>query len=119
MARSSLESTAAEHFRTLYAERPIPRYTRHRMVTDLVRGVHDGLRGAGYLARNPRLWMWVILPAILIGVVLVFLIGGILAFVSPWIAAITSFIPGHWAERLIEIVAGIILAIASLSIVLS
>lgn len=89
------------------------------MVSDLVRGVHDGVRGTAYLARNPRLWMWVVLPAILIGAVLFFLIGAILAVVSPWIAAITSFIPGHWAERLIEIVAGIILAIASLSIVLS
>ena len=63
--------------------------------------------------------MWVILPAILIGLVLVFTIGAILAVASPWIAAITSFIPGQWAERLIEIVAAIILAIASLSIVLS
>ena len=103
----------------LYAERPIPRYTQTPMVTDLVRGVHDGLRGAAYLARHPRLWMWVILPAILIGLILFLLIGGILAVVSPWIAAITSFVPGQWAERLIEIVAGIVLAIASLSIVLS
>jgi CysZ protein len=89
------------------------------MVGNLVRGVHDGLRGAAYLARNPRLWMWVILPAVLIGLVLFFMIGAILAVVSPWIAAVTSFIPGHWAERLIEIVAAIILGIASLSIVLS
>ena len=89
------------------------------MVPDLVRGVHDGLRGATYLARNPRLWIWVVLPAVLIGLALFFVIGAILTVVSPWIAAVVAFIPGHWAERLIEIVAGIILAIASLSIVLS
>jgi CysZ protein len=46
-------------------------------------------------------------------------IGAILAFVSPWIAAIVAFVPGQWAERLIEIVAWIVLAIASMSIVLS
>jgi len=63
--------------------------------------------------------MWVILPAILIGLVLFFTIAALVAVVSPWIAAITSFIPGQWAERLLEVVAGIILAIASLSIVLS
>jgi CysZ protein len=63
--------------------------------------------------------MWVILPAILIGLVLFFTIAALLAVAAPWIAAITSFIPGQWAERLIQIVAGIILAIASLSIMLS
>lgn len=103
----------------LYATQPIPGYTRGRMVSDLVRGVHDGLRGATYLARNPRLWIWVVLPALLIAIVLFFVIGAILAAVSPWIAAVVAFIPGHWAERLIEVVAAIILAIASLSIVLS
>lgn len=119
MARSSLESTAAQQFRTPYAERPIPRYTQGRMVGDLVRGVHDGLRGAAYLARNPRLWIWVVLPAILIGIVLFLVIGAILAFVSPWIAALVAFVPGAWAERMLQIIAYIILAIASMSIVLS
>jgi CysZ protein len=63
--------------------------------------------------------MWVILPAILIGLVLFFTIAALLAVVSPWIAAITSFVPGQWAERLVEVVAAIVLGIASLSIVLS
>jgi CysZ protein len=103
----------------LYAERPIPGYTHGRMVADLVRGAHDGLRGAAYLARNPRLWIWVVLPAVIIGLVLFAALGAILAVVSPWIAAVVAFVPGHWAERLIEVVAWIILAIASMSLVLS
>ena len=89
------------------------------MPAELVRGAYDGLRGAAYLARHPRLWVWVIAPAVLAVVILVVAVGSILGLLSPWIAALAAYLPGSWADNLLKIVAGIVLAIASVSIFIS
>lgn len=89
------------------------------MLGDLSRGVFDGLRGAAYLARHPRLWGWVIAPAIAIAVVFFLLISGLLGLLSGPIATVAAFMPGHWADNILELAAGIILAIASYSIFIS
>ena len=89
------------------------------MVAELVKGIYDGLRGAAYLARHPRLWVWVIAPAVLAVLVLIVAVGSILGLLSPWIAALAAYLPGTWADNLLKIVAGIVLAIASVSIFIS
>jgi uncharacterized protein involved in cysteine biosynthesis len=85
----------------------------------LVLGVYDGLRGAAYLATHPRLWIWVIAPALVAAILLITVIGGSLWALSAPIAAIAAYLPGHWADNVLELIAGVILAIASVSIFIS
>jgi CysZ protein len=86
---------------------------------ELVKGAYDGLRGAGYLARNPRLWVWVILPLIVAGIVLILAIGAILGALSPWIAGLAAYLPGSWADNVFTLLAGVVLAVVSVSIFIS
>jgi CysZ protein len=86
---------------------------------ELVKGVHDGLRGATYLARNPRLWVWVILPAIVAAVVLIAAVTALVAVLSPWIAAIAAYLPGSFAENVLKVLVWIVALIASFSIFVS
>ncbi|HTL33890.1 MAG TPA: EI24 domain-containing protein [Kofleriaceae bacterium] len=89
------------------------------MFGELSAGVGDAFSGAGHLLRHPRLWIWVLLPAVIIAILLILLIGGLITWLSPFIAAVTHYLPGHFATRLVEILLGIILAIASFSVVFS
>jgi CysZ protein len=89
------------------------------MVGDLVRGVYDGLRGAAYLLRAPRLWVWVLAPLVVAGILLVSAVGGLVGLLSAPIATISAFMPGDWLDNVLELAAGIVLTIASLSIYLS
>lgn len=89
------------------------------MVGDLPLGVYDGLRGAAYLARHPRLWVWILAPAIVAAIILISTVGSILTLASPWITAVAAFLPGSWADNVIEVLAGIVLTIASISIFVS
>lgn len=86
------------------------------MFGELARGVRDGLRGARYLGRHPRLWIWVAAPAVIAVVILVFTITWILGLASAPIAATAAFMPGEWFETVLEMFATIVLAIASLTI---
>lgn len=89
------------------------------MIGELGRGVYDGVRGAAYLIGHPRLWGWVLAPAIVIALVLVALIGGIVGMLSAPIATVAAVLPGHFAENLLKIAATIVLAIASYSLFIS
>lgn len=89
------------------------------MIGELVLGVYDGLRGAAYLARNPRLWVWVIAPALVAIFILVVAVGSILSLLSGPIAGLAAFLPGTWADNVLTLVAGIVLSIASVSIFIS
>ncbi len=89
------------------------------MLGELVLGVYDGLRGAAYLARHPRLWKWVIAPAIVAAVLLIVAVGGILSALSGPIAALAALLPGSWADNVLRLIAGVVLAIASVSIFIS
>lgn len=89
------------------------------MIGELTLGVYDGLRGAAYLAGHPRQWKWVIAPAVVALVLLVVVVGWILGMLSAPIAAVAAFLPGTWADNVLTIVAGVVLAIASVSIFIS
>jgi CysZ protein len=89
------------------------------VIGDLARGVGDGLRGAAYLARHPRLWTWVAAPALIAAIVLIAAIGTILGWLGAPIAALAAVVPGDWADNVLRFAATIILAIASISIVVS
>lgn len=89
------------------------------MIGELVLGVYDGLRGAAYLARNPRLWVWMAAPAVVAVVILVVAVGAILSLLGGPIAALAGLLPGSWADNVLRLVAGIVLAIASVSIFIS
>ena len=86
---------------------------------DLILGIYDGLRGAAYLAGHPRLWKWILAPALVAVVLLVIAIGWILALVTPWIMALAAYFPGDWADNVLKLIAGVILFFASLSIFVS
>jgi CysZ protein len=89
------------------------------VVGDLVLGMYDGLRGAGYLARHPRLWVWVILPAIVAALILIALVTAVTAALSPWIAAIAAYLPGSFADNVLSVLVWIVALIASFAIFVS
>jgi CysZ protein len=89
------------------------------MFGELSAGVGDAFSGAGHLLRHPRLWIWVLLPALIIAILLILLIGGLLTWLTPFIATLTHHLPGHFATTLVKVLLGIILAIASFSVVFS
>lgn len=86
------------------------------MLGDLVKGVYDGLRGAAYLAKRPRLWVWVILPAIVAAAILIALVTAVTAALSPWIAAIAAYLPGSFADNVLAALVWIVALIASFAI---
>jgi len=89
------------------------------VIGELVKGVYDGLRGAAYLAHNPRLWVWVIAPAVLAAIILIVAVGGIVGLLSPWIAAIAAYLPGSFAANVMKAVLWLVGLIAGVSIFIS
>lgn len=89
------------------------------MIGELVLGVYDGLRGAAYLARHPRLWVWVIAPMVLAAIILIATVSSVLGLLSAPIAGIAAYLPGSWADNVLTLVAGVLLTIASFSIFIS
>jgi CysZ protein len=89
------------------------------MIGELVRGAYDGLRGAAYLARHPRLWVWVLAPMVLAVVILAVTVGSVLGLLSAPIAGLAAYLPGAWADNVLKLVAGVLLTIASFSIFIS
>ena len=89
------------------------------MFGELAGGLYDGFRGALYLVSRPRLWKYVLLPAIVAIVILIFVIGSALTMLSGPIAALAAYLPGTWADNVLEILAGIALTIASFAILIS
>lgn len=89
------------------------------MLGELLGGVYDGVRGIAYLATHPRLWTYVLAPALVAVVILVVALGAILGALSGPIAAVAAFLPGGWADNVLELLAGIVLAVLSLTIFVS
>jgi CysZ protein len=89
------------------------------VIGELTRGIHDGMRGATYLARHPRLWRWVLAPAIVAAVVFVIAIRWILGLLSGPIDTIASVVPGSWAATVLHVAATIVLVVASATIFIS
>src|SRR5688572_27869277 len=89
------------------------------MITELIAGVGDGLRGALYLVTHPRLWKWVLAPAIIAAVILISAIGAILTMLGGPIAALAAFLPGSWADNVLQLLAGVVLTVLSVTIFIS
>lgn len=89
------------------------------MLADFLRGVFDALRGAAYLVTHPRTWKFVIAPAIVAVILLVVAIGSVLTLSSGPIAALAAYLPGSWGDNVLQLLAGVALAIASVVIFVS
>jgi CysZ protein len=89
------------------------------VLRELLGGVYDGMRGALYLVRRPRLWLYVVLPAVVATLILIATVGSLLTLLSGPIAAVSAFLPGTWADNVLTLLAGIALTIASFSILIS
>jgi CysZ protein len=86
----------------------------------LLGGVLDGLRGALYLATHPRLWKFVLAPFAVACVLFVIVIGSTLGVLSGPIASLAAILPGSWAaDNVLELLAGVVLTIASLALFVS
>jgi CysZ protein len=84
-------------------------------MTGLLRGAGDVARGFRFLGAHPRLWWWVMAPAVVTLGFVVAVIWTVLAISAPLVAAVTG-----WAPDFMEPFAGAllrVLAIAGLSVV--
>ncbi len=88
------------------------------MLGELAAGVYDGMRGAMYLVRTPRLWLYVLLPAVVAAALLFAVVGSVLALLNAPIAMLGSWLP-TWAAGVLKLLAGIALTIASLAVLIS
>jgi CysZ protein len=62
-------------------------------MSEFVRGMHDIARGFGFLRKHPRLWVWVIAPALITLALLVAIVAGVVAVATPLVARVTSGLP--------------------------
>ncbi|HLU68322.1 MAG TPA: EI24 domain-containing protein [Kofleriaceae bacterium] len=63
------------------------------MAGGLVRGATDVARGFHYLMAHPRLWGWVVAPAILTLILIIAIIAGVLALIAPAVAWVAVLVP--------------------------
>lgn len=89
------------------------------MLGELLGGAYDGVRGALYLITRPRLWIYVLLPAVVAAVILIFAVGWTLTAISGPIAGFAAFLPGSWADNVLTILAGVALTILSFTLLIS
>ncbi|HEU0033637.1 MAG TPA: EI24 domain-containing protein [Kofleriaceae bacterium] len=91
-------------------------------MSDLARGMGDVGRGFRFLNAHPRLWAYVIAPALITLVLLVGAIFGVLHFADPIVAYLTDWMPG-WlrgiASTLLEIVVVVGLGFGALLVFVS
>lgn len=88
-------------------------------MSDVVRGALDAMRGARFLAARPRLWGWIAAPAVVSLALLIAIVAGAVTIVGPWIAGLVAFLPGAWAETVVNVALSIVLAVLSLTVFLS
>jgi CysZ protein len=81
------------------------------------RGAGDVARGFAFLNQHPRLWAWVIAPAIITLLILTALVIAVVRLVDPTVAWMTSWLPGFLeaiASALLTIVVVIALGAGAL-----
>ncbi len=66
-------------------------------MSELANGVHDLARGFGFLRKHPRLWGWVIAPAIATLVLLIAIIAGVVLLATPFVDRVTAALPS-WLQ---------------------
>lgn len=91
-------------------------------MVQLANGVRDVGRGFAALREHPRLWKYVLAPALISLLVYAALIAGAVAIAHPLIARITDHLPSFLsglAGGLITIVLGVVLAVVALFLFVS
>lgn len=92
------------------------------MVADLGRGLTDVMRGARFVAARPRLWKWVIAPALLALVILVAVVGTVVVWTAAARAGLVAVLPEPlegWVSGALGAVIGLVLALAAYVVFLS
>jgi CysZ protein len=89
------------------------------VLSHVAHGAADALAGARFLLARPRLWIWVALPALLSLVILVAIVAWFVGFIGAPLRGLVEFVPGGWAETLLQVIVGIVSAALSLSVFLS
>jgi CysZ protein len=89
------------------------------VISELIAGIYDGLRGALYLVTHPRLWKFVLAPALVAAAILAVAVGSAVGILSGPIATIAAFLPGSWADNVLELLAGVVLTIIGFTLFLS
>ena len=85
-------------------------------------GARDALRGFRFLQDHPRLWGWILAPALVTLVVLIASIAGVVALASPLIDRISDLAPGWlagWVEGLLAILVVAALGLGGLLVFVS
>jgi len=70
----------------------------------VARGAGDVMRGFRFLVAHPRLWGWVLAPAVVTLVLLIAALWGVIAATSPLVAWVTGWMPAWiegWASGLV------------------
>jgi CysZ protein len=91
-------------------------------MSDVVRGVSDAVRGASYLAARPRLWVWIVLPALVSLALLVGIIAGAIALAEPLLERAVAYVPSgyaSWAEGGATVILAIVLGAVGFTVFLS
>lgn len=89
------------------------------MLGELAGGVSDGLRGAGYLVRHPRLWIWVLLPAVVAAILLILVISWLMSLLSSPIDSLARLVPFDWAGSVLKVAATVALVFGSICVFIS
>jgi len=89
------------------------------VIGELAGGVSDGLRGAGYLVRHPRLWIWVLAPAVVASILLILAIGFLLKLLSSPIDSLAKLLPVEWAGSVLKVAATVGLVFVCISVFIS
>jgi CysZ protein len=69
-----------------------------RAMQQIASGIRDVGRGLGVLRAHPRLWVWVIAPALITVVLLIATVAGILHVIDPLVAWLGAHLPGVLAR---------------------
>jgi len=97
-------------------------YARLANVLQLANGVRDVGRGFAALRRHPRLWRYVLAPALISLVVFVALIAAVLAVAHPVVDWATAALPArfaHLAGSVMTAVVGVVLSVGTLFLFVS
>jgi CysZ protein len=70
-------------------------------VREVNRGLSDVGKAFDFLKARPRLWKWLVMPAIVTVLVLVGLVIGVMSFVDPLIAWVAAHVPS-WLEAIVS-----------------
>jgi CysZ protein len=80
-------------------------------MNDLAQGMRDVERGFAYLNRHPRLWGWVLAPAVITFLLLIALGIGISRLLTHGVAAVAVYLPS-WVDGVVSWVLAIVLMIS-------